>query len=151
MLMESIPKPTVSLSLTVRESAAALTFYSDAFGAQELFRMPSPDGGIAHAEFLLGNTRIYLSDESPEWQAFAMPPGAAASCLFAIATEDCDGAYKKAIAAGAESLSEPTDTFWGMRSALLKDPFGYRWALNQQIEEVSPEELEKRAKAMYSS
>ncbi|MGD8251290.1 MAG: VOC family protein [Desulfobacterales bacterium] len=79
------------------------------------------------------------------------PPGATAPCLFSAATEDCDGAYKKAIAAGAESLSEPTETFWGMRSALLKDPFGYRWALNQQIEAVSPKELEKRARAIFSS
>ncbi len=149
--MESIPKPTVSLSLTVRDSAAALAFYSNAFGAEELFRMPSPEGGVAHAEFILGNTRIYLSDESPEWQAFAMSPGATASCLFAVATADCDAAYKKAVTAGAESLSEPTNTFWGMRSALLKDPFGYRWSLNQQIEEVSPDELERRARAFFSS
>ena len=148
--MESTTEPTVSLSLTVKDTARALEFYGNAFGAQELFRMPSPDGGIAHAEFMLGNTHIYISDEAAEWHAFAMPEGAAASCLFSIATDDCDRAHQQALSAGAESLSEPQDQFWGTRSSVLKDPFGYRWSLSQKIEEVSPEELAKRAEAFFS-
>ena len=128
-----------------------LTFYSAALGAVEVFRMPAPDGGVAHAEFLVGNTRIYISDEAEEWQAFAMPEGTTASCLFSIMTADCDSAYDRAIKAGAESMREPENQFWGMRSAIVKDPYGYRWSFSQLVEEVSPEELAKRAQEFFSS
>jgi PhnB protein len=149
--MEQTAEPTVSLSLTVKNSTRALNFYSEAFGAEELLRMPSPEGGVAHAEFMVGNTRIYISDEAEEWHAFAMPEGAMASCLFSIMTKDCDTAYNRAVKAGAKSLSEPMDQFWGARSAIIKDPFGYRWSLIQKTEDVSPEELERRAQTHFSS
>ena len=145
------PEPTVSLSLTVKDSAKALTFYAQALGAKELYRLPTPDGGVAHAEFMLGNTRIYISDESEQWQAFAMPEGAMASCLFTVMNDDCDTAYERALRAGAISLSAPENKFWGARSALIRDPFGYRWCLNQMIEEVSPEEMARRAQAFFES
>ncbi len=95
--------------------------------------------------------RIYISAEFAEWHAFAMPESAAASCLFSIMTEDCERSYNRAIEAGAESLSEPMNYFWGTRSALIKDPFGYRWSFNQKIEDVSPEEIEQRAQEFFSS
>ena len=149
--MEPKAAPTVSLSLTVKDAAKALDFYAVSFGAEEIFRMPAPDGGVAHAEFKLGNTRIYISDEAEEWHAFAMPEGTTASCLFSIMTEDCDSDYNKAIQAGAVSLREPENQFWGMRSAIVRDPFGYRWSFSQMVEDVSPEELAKRAQAFFSS
>ena len=143
--------PTVSFSLTVKNASKALNFYSEALGAEELFRLPTPEGGVAHAEFMIGNTRIYISDEAEEWNAFAMPEGTTASCLFSIMTEDCQRSYDRAIKAGAESLSEPMNYFWGTRSALIKDPFGYRWSFNQIIENVSPEEITRRAQEFFSS
>ena len=149
--MESANIPTISLSLTVKNSAEALLFYAEALGAEEIFRMPTPDGGIGHAEFKIGNTHIYMSDEAPDWHAYAMPEGGMASCLFSIITEDCDKAHEKAVEAGAESISPPMDQFWGTRSAIIKDPFGYRWSFNQQIEEITPEELAKRAEAYFSA
>ncbi len=142
-------EPTVSFSLTVKNGNEALDFYKRALGAEELYRMPTPDGGIAHAEFMIGNTKIYLSDESPEWHAMAMPEGAQASCLLAIATDDCDASFKRAVEAGGEVLNEPEDQFWGMRSSMVRDPFGYRWSFGQFIEDVSPEEMERRAKEIY--
>ncbi len=141
--------PTVALSITVKSANDALNFYTRAFGAEELYRMPTPEGGVAHAEFMIGNTRLYISDEDQEWHAYAMPEGASASCLFAIATDDCDAAFAKAAEAGAEVLSEPTDHFWGMRSAMVRDPYGYRWSLGQVTEELSPEEVAKRAQEIY--
>jgi len=149
--MEPADQPTVSLSLTVKNTAEALAFYAHALDAAEVFRMPAPDGGIAHAEFTIGTTHIYISDEAEEWHAFAMPEGTLASCLFAVNVNDCDGAYQQAIKAGAESLNPPENQFWGTRSAIIKDPFGYRWSLNQIVEVVSPEEIAKRAQAFFSS
>ena len=147
--METMPEPTVTFSLTVKDTARALAFYAEAFGAEELFRMPTPDGGVAHAEFMIGNTRIYISDEYDDYHAFAMPEGTTASCLFSISTEDCDAAYQRAVDAGAQTLTEPTNQFWGTRSAVLRDPFGYRWSLTQKIEELTPEEIERRARELY--
>jgi len=86
--MDQIPEPTVAFSLTVKDGSRALQFYAKALGAEELYRMPAPDGGIAHAEFMIGNTRIYISEESEEYHAFAMPEGVTASCLFSIMTSD---------------------------------------------------------------
>ncbi len=142
-------EPTVSISLTAADAAAALDFYTRAFGAEELFRMSAPDGSVGHSEFMLGNTRIFLSGESADWQAFAMPEGATASCLFSVVTDACDAAYQKAVEAGGESVSEPQDYFWGMRSCVIRDPFGYRWSLSQKIEDVSPEEIARRAKEAF--
>jgi PhnB protein len=149
--MENTTEPTVSLSLTVKDTVQALEFYNRAFGAEEIFRMPDPAGGIAHAEFMVGDTRIYISDEAEAWHAFAMPPGTMASCLFSIMTENCDKVFQQAVGAGGKSLSEPENNFWGSRSAIILDPFGYRWSLNQKIEEVSPEEVAKRAEAYFAS
>jgi len=149
--MEPTTEPTVSFSLTVKDASNALDFYAKAFGAEEIYRFPTPEGGIAHAEFMLGNTRIYISDEAPEWHALAMADGATASCLFSIMAEDCEKSHHRAIEAGAEALSEPQDYFWGTRSSIIKDPYGYRWAFVQRIEDVSPEELERRAQAYFST
>ena len=148
--MEQASEPTVSFSLTVTDASKALEFYTDAFGARELFRLPAPDGSIAHAEFMIGNSRIFISDEAPEWNAFAMPEGQLASCLFSISTGDCDSAHKRAVEAGAKSLGEPQNFFWGTRSSIVTDPFGYRWSFNQKIEELTPEEIERRAKEFFS-
>ncbi|MEP4077575.1 VOC family protein [Haloferula sp.] len=144
-------QPTVALSLTVKcaNVASALEFYAKAFGAVESFRLAGPDGAIAHAEFDIGNTHLFISGESPDWQALAMPEGTTASCLFAIHTEDCDKAYAKAIAAGATSVAEPEDHFWGTRDAVVRDPYGYRWSFGQKIEDITPEEIAERAKKLF--
>ena len=147
--MSEKTEPTICISLTVKNTAEALEFYARAFNAKELFRMPLPDGGVGHAEFMIGNTRVCISDESEEWHAYAMPDGMAAPCLFAIQVDNCDQAFEQAVTAGAKTLNEPIDYFWGMRSAMVNDPYGYRWALGQRVEEVSPEEMMKRAKDLF--
>lgn len=139
-------EPTVSVSLTVKEGNKALDFYTRALGAEVTYTMPSPDGGVAHAEFMLGTSKIYLSDESEEWHAYAMPEGGRASCLFSLSTDDCDVAFKKAVDAGGTVLTEPTDTPWGCRCAMIQDPFGYRWSLLQVIEVLTHEQIEERMK-----
>ena len=141
--------PTVSISLTVKDGNAALDFYKAAFGAEVVLLLPEPDGGVAHSEMMIGNSKVYLPDESPEWHAAAMPEGTQASCLIAIAVEDCDAAFKRAVEAGGIPLKDPEDQFWGIREAMVRDPFGYRWSLGQFVEEVSPEEFERRARELY--
>lgn len=140
---------TVSLSLTVKEVAPALEFYKKAFGAVETFQMAGPDGAIAHAEFLIGNNRLFISSESPEWSAYAFADGAMSPCLFVIDVDNCDESAERAINAGAKPLTEPTDQFFGFRTAMVLDNYGYRWNVRQLIEEVSPEEMTKRAKALF--
>ena len=149
--MANTTEPTVFLSLTVKDASTALEFYSRALDAKEVFRMQAPDGGIGHAEFTIGNTNIYISDEAPGWHAYAMAEGATASCLFAIATDDCDQSYERALKEGTDPLNPPEDQFWGIRSAMVKDPFGYRWSFGQRIEEVGPEEIAKRAQAFFGT
>ena len=148
--MDPEEEPTVSLSHTVKNSASALDFYSRALGAKELYRMPIPDGGVAHAEFMIGDTRIYMSDEAPDWHAVAMPEDGTSSCLFSISTDDCDNSYERAMEAGATSLNKPKDEFWGSRAAMIRGPFGYRWSFSQQIEDLSPEEIAERANQLFS-
>ncbi|MDF1852606.1 MAG: VOC family protein [Verrucomicrobiales bacterium] len=142
------PPVTVSISLTVSDGHRALDFYRDAFGAKEEFRMDTPDGGIGHAEFLIGESRIFLSEESEDWNAYAMPEGTMASCLFSVMTSDCDGSMEKAEKAGARILSPAADQFWGARSGVILDPFGYRWSFVQPTEKLTAEEVRKRAEQL---
>lgn len=136
----------VSISLTVKDGSKALEFYDKALGAKETMRMLDPNGGVGHAEFMLGETKIYLSEESDEWHAYAMPEGGRASCLFSVGTEDCDESYRRAVEAGGVGLNEPEDMFWGGRCSMFQDPFGYRWSFVQILEVLTPEEVKKRAK-----
>lgn len=140
----SAPPKSVALSLTVKDAAAALEFYAKAFGAVENYRMPGPDGDVGHAEFRIGETSIFISGEWPDWQAAANPEGHTASCLFCIQVPDCDTAHAQAIAAGAELVSLPQDYPWGMRSSVVRDPYGYRWSLGQITEELTPEQIMER-------
>ncbi|MDB4673304.1 VOC family protein [Verrucomicrobiales bacterium] len=141
--------PQVTVSLTVKKSAEALAFYTEAFGAKELHRLTTDTGEVAHAEFAIGETTICISDETDEWFASALPDGAMAPMLFSITTEDCDASFNQAIAAGARALSPPEDQFWGARSAIVADPFGYRWSFTQITEEMTPEEIAARGKELF--
>lgn len=140
--------PSVVISLTVGDVAAALDFYTAAFGAKELVRMAMPDGTAVHAEFMIGNCLLYVSCGSEQWKAAPLPEGALAPCLFGINVDDVDAAFEKAVSAGANPVEEPTNQFWGMRTAIVSDPFGYRWNVRKQIEDVSNEEIMKRAMEM---
>lgn len=149
--MSQTNEPTVSFSLTCKSADAALDFYTRALGAVELYRISPAPGAVAHAEFMIGTTRINISDEFAPGHAFAIPEGGLAPCVFSIQVEDCDQAFARALAAGGSPLTPSRDQFWGKRTAMIRDPFGYRWGFNQHIEDVSPEELQKRAQACMSA
>jgi PhnB protein len=131
--------------LSVPDAAAAIDFYSRAFGARERYRMPAPGGKIGHAELELGGGVIMLSDPFP--QASTKPPtevgGTTASIMFYV--EDVDAAMQKAADAGAEIVMPADDQFWGDRFGSLRDPFGHSWALATHVEDVPPEEMAARA------
>ena len=137
--------PSIVLSLTVSDVAAALDFYAKAFGAEELMRMAMPDGTVVQAEMKIGNSVFYVSVGSDEWKAASLEAGAMAPCLFIITVEDVDSAFENAIAVGGTKIEGPKDQFWGMRTSILADAFGYRWNLRKITEELSSEEIMKRA------
>ncbi|BCU76702.1 VOC family protein [Luteolibacter sp. LG18] len=136
---------SVTPSLTVADAPAALAFYQAAFGAVEIFRMPDEKTGkIMHAEIAIGNSRLMLSSEFPEWGCVAPEVGTGGAFMIYVA--DVDAAYAQAVGAGATSLQEPTDMFWGDRTSRVADPHGYRWSLATHVRDVSPEEIAKAAK-----
>ena len=141
--------PPVSISLTVNDGNAALDFYEKAFGAKTLCRMAAPDGKLGHGEFEIGTTLVYISDACTEWHAKPLADGEMTPCLFSIPVENCDAALRQAVEAGGKILMEAEDRFWGIRSGMILDPFGYRWSFGQFLEEVSYEEMERRAKELY--
>jgi PhnB protein len=138
---------TVTPYLIVNDAVGALDFYKQAFGATELFRMQKPDGKIGHAEIKIGDSPIMLADEHPE--AGAKSPqslgGAAVSILLYV--EDADAVTEQAVAAGAKVLRPLQNQFYGDRSATLSDPFGHTWHIATHIEDVTPEEMQKRIEA----
>lgn len=133
---------SVTPSLTVKNGRAALEFYAKAFEAVERFRLTDPKtGGIAHAEFVIGDSTLMLSDEYPEWNCLAPEIGQGGSFMIYVA--DVEEAFMRAVNAGVTVVAPPADQFYGDRSARLADPFGYRWTLAQRVREVPMEEMEK--------
>jgi uncharacterized glyoxalase superfamily protein PhnB len=131
--------------LCVRDTAQAIAFYARAFGAKEVFRLTESSGRIGHAEVDFGGTVLMLSDEFPEYGIRAPQPGVDGPVFtLHIHTDDADAMIKNAVAAGARLEREPQDQFYGERSGVVHDPFGYRWNIGHSIEEVTPEEMQRR-------
>ena len=144
-----IPKGyhTATPYLTVQGAASAIDFYKKAFGAQELFRMPGPDGKIAHAEIAIGDSHIMLADESKNGETRAPQSLKGTSSGIFLYLEDVDATFAQALKAGAKQYQAPQDMFWGDRFGKLTDPFGHVWLLATHIEDVSPAEMQTRMAA----
>jgi PhnB protein len=139
--------PRVSPHLSVAGAANAIDFYKEVLGASERMRMGMPDGAIAHAEIQIGDSVIMISDEMPGGtDPSPKTLGGSPVALFAY-VEDVDGVFKRATEAGATKVQEPEDHFYGDRVAMFDDPFGHRWNIATHIEDIPPEEMEKRASA----
>jgi PhnB protein len=150
--VQSVPEGyhTATPYLVVRDASLAIDFYTRAFGATELFRMPGPGGRIPHAELQIGDSRIMLSDESPEMGSRSPQTlGGTGSSVF-LYVDDADAVFKQALAAGANELAALQDMFWGDRFGKLADPFGHEWSVATHIEDVTPEEMGKRMAAAFS-
>lgn len=136
--------------LSVKEAARAIEFYKKAFGAREVMRMPQPDGKIGHAEVRIGDAPIMLADEFPEMN-FRSPQSIGGTPVnILVYVQDVDALVKQAEAAGAKVLRRPADQFYGDRMATLEDPFGHSWSFATHIEDVSPDEMQKRVAAQHS-
>ena len=146
MKVNPIPDGYHSLTpyLIVKGAARALEFYVKAFGARELFRMPIPDGRVGHAEMQIGNSRFMLADEMPERDIRA--PSGTPPVHLVIYTEDVDAMWKRALAAGGRELQPLQNQFYGDRSGTLADPFGHRWTVATHVEDVPPDEMDRRMK-----
>lgn len=136
---------TITPYLIVKGADEAIEFYKKAFGAEELFRMPGPDGrGVMHAELRIGDSIIMLADESPD-RGYLGPltrGGATSSLLLYV--EDADASFARAIAAGATEKMPVSDMFWGDRYGQVRDPFGHDWSIATHTEDVAPEEMARR-------
>jgi len=138
--------PQVIPYLIVDGAADAIDFYSQVLGTKVRMRMGG-GGKVGHAELELGDSMIMLADESPDSPSKS-PKGLGGSPVtISLYLADVDGVYKKAIDAGSRELRPPTDQFYGDRTAQFEDPWGHRWNIGTHVEDVSPEEMEKRAKA----
>jgi PhnB protein len=125
-----------------------MEFYQRAFGAKEVMRMAMPNGKLGHAEVKIGNAPIMLADEHPEMN-FRSPKSIGGTPVnIVVYVKDVDALVKQAEAAGAKVLRPPADQFYGDRMATLEDPFGHSWSFATHIEDVSPEEMQKRAAAL---
>jgi PhnB protein len=136
--------------LIVDNAQAAIKFYQQAFAATELFRLPMPDGRVGHAELQIGDSIIMLADEFPEMDAKSPHAYGGSPMSLLIYVEDVDSAFPRAIAAGGKELRPLTDQFYGDRSGTLVDPFGHKWTLATHVEDVSPEEMQRRMASMPS-
>jgi PhnB protein len=139
--------PRVSPHLSITGAAKAIDFYKEVFDADERMRMAMPDGGVAHAEIQIGDSVIMIADELPDGtDPSPKTVGGSPVALF-VYVDDVDEVFRRATEAGAVTVAEPEDKFYGDRMALFDDPFGHRWNVATHIEDVPPEEMEQRAAA----
>ncbi len=139
--------PRMSAYLAIRGATEAIDFYKRIFGATERMRMPMPGGKIGHAELQVGDSVVMLADEFPE-MGFKSPLSYGGSPVtLHLYVEDVDSVFKRATDAGAKAIRPIQDQFYGDRSGMLQDPFGHVWNLSTHIEDLSPEEMQKRGEA----
>jgi PhnB protein len=145
---------TVTPRLVVADGAAAIDFYRRAFGAEELGeRFTGPDGELIHAELRIGDSVVMLTEDHDPSAPARSPSavGGAVTAIMATYWADVDRAWERAIAAGAEVVFPLSDQFYGERGGRVRDPYGQQWMLSQHIEDVTPEEMKRRAAELFGS
>jgi PhnB protein len=153
--MSTKPKPipdgyhTFTPYLIVSDGAKAIEFYQQAFGATEKLRLAAPDGRVMHAEIQIGDSVIMLASACPEMGAKAPEAFGGSPVMCHLYVPDVDKTFAQATAAGAKVMRPIQNQFYGDRSGLVTDPFGHSWNISTHVEDVSPEEINKRAAAMH--
>ncbi len=136
--------PRVTPYLHVDGAAEAIEFYEKVLGAKERMRMTGPEGKLGHAEIELGDSVIMLADEYPDMGALGPKTVGGTPVTISVYVEDVDAVFAAALEAGASSIRDVEDQFYGDRSGQFEDPFGHRWNVTTHIEDVPPEEMERR-------
>ena len=140
--------PQVTPYLIVDGADAAIQFYTRVLGGSERMRMGGPDGRIGHAEVTIGDGLIMLADEFPEMGQRSPKSVGGSPVTISVYVEDVDAVFEAALAAGATELRAVENQFYGDRNGQFEDPFGHRWSVATHVEDVPPEEMEKRVAAM---
>ncbi|HSF46952.1 MAG TPA: VOC family protein [Burkholderiales bacterium] len=151
MAVKPIPEnyPRVTPYLSIKGAADAIEFYRKAFGAVERMRIDGPDGKVGHSELTIGEALIMLADEYPEMDFRSPASLGGSSVVIHLYVEDVDAFCERAVAAGAKLTRAVEDQFYGDRSGQLRDPYGHVWSIATHKEDVSLDEMKKRAAAMY--
>jgi PhnB protein len=138
---------TATPYLYLSEAGKAIEFYKRAFGATEMTRMGGPEGRVMHAELKIGNSIVMMADEFPEMNNRSPRTLGGASGSILLYVPDVDAAFARAVKAGAKATRPVELQFWGDKMGALEDPFGHQWSLATHVEDVSPEEMERRMNA----
>jgi PhnB protein len=152
-MVDPVPEgyPVVTPYLSVRGAVDAIGFYTDIFGATERMRMPGPDGRIGHAELQIRDSVVMLSDEFPDMGVLSPQSLGGTPVTLSVYVDDVDSVIDRAVAAGA-TLDRPIeDRFYGDRSGQIVDPWGHRWSIATHVEDVPPDEMQRRAAEFMES
>ena len=142
---------TVTPYLILSGAARAIEYYKQAFGATEVMRVSGPDGRIGHAEIQIGNSRIMLGDEHPE-AGIKSPQSVGGNPVgFCLYVTNADEMFDRAVKAGGKVERPLANQFYGDRSGTILDPFGHKWTISTHVEDVPPDEIERRVAAMQKS
>jgi PhnB protein len=140
--------PQVTPYLAVNDANAAIDFYTTVFGARERMRMDAPGGKVGHAELQFGDSLVMLADEFPEMGNRSPRSVGGTPVTISVYVDDVDAAFDRALRAGAKELRPLENQFYGDRTAQIEDPFGHRWSISTHIEDVPPDEMQRRAAEM---
>jgi PhnB protein len=142
---------TVTPHIVVHDAGRAAEWYEQALGAELGNRIPVPGGRYLQIELIFGDSHVMIADEFPEMGAISPQTLGGTYGALTIATDDVDALWERAVGAGAEVFHPLQDAFWGERHGQIVDPFGHRWGLAQKIEDVAPEEVTRRAAALFDT
>ena len=149
-MVKAIPEgyPQVSPMLCVDGAADALEFYAAVFGATERMRVPGPEGRIAHAEIQIGDSVVMIADEFPDMGSVGPAKIGGPPVTMSVYVEDVDATFQRALELGATEVRPVENQFYGDRAGQFEDPFGHRWGVSTHVEDVSPEEMDRRMAEM---
>jgi PhnB protein len=150
--VQAVPPGMHSLTphLVCANAAAAIDFYRQAFGAEEIMRLPMPDGKLGHAMLRIGDSMLMLADEFPQWESHSPATLRGSPVTIHLAVPDVDATFAQAIAAGAQARMAPADMFWGDRYGVLVDPFGHHWSVATHVRDVPVEEMRAEMERMFA-
>ena len=151
--VKAIPKGFHAITpyLAIKDAKAAIAFYQQVFGAKEVGRITMPGDTVGHAELQIGDSKIMLAEEMPEWGNKSPATLGGSPVAIALYVADVDAVYQRALDAGAKAVEPVKDQFYGDRSGSLLDPFGHKWYLMTHIEDVAFDEMQKRCDKMFAA